>query len=141
MGSKYSKQTTHIADASNSSYRVPFESFRVPFLDLEEATNNFDDKFFIAKGGFGSVYRGVLRDGTKVALKRPARVQLEMVSLANWAMESQKNGQLERIIDPNLVGKIRPDSLKIRSINVMPAKTLLKTWNNFEPLGSLHMIW
>ncbi|KAL3337243.1 hypothetical protein AABB24_029746 [Solanum stoloniferum] len=70
MGSKYSKPTTHITDASNLSYRVPFESFRVPFLDLEEATYNFDDKFFIAKGGFGSVYRGVLRDGTKVALKR-----------------------------------------------------------------------
>ncbi|KAK4715902.1 hypothetical protein R3W88_014240 [Solanum pinnatisectum] len=70
MGSKYSKPTTHITDASNSSYRVPFESFRVPFLDLEEVTNNFDDKFFIAEGGFGSVYRGVLRDGTKVALKR-----------------------------------------------------------------------
>ncbi|KAH0675444.1 hypothetical protein KY290_024494 [Solanum tuberosum] len=47
----------------------------------------------------------------EVLCARPARVQLEMVSLANWAMESQKNGQLERIIDPNLVGKIRPDSL------------------------------
>ncbi|KAK6789114.1 hypothetical protein RDI58_012913 [Solanum bulbocastanum] len=50
----------------------------------------------------------------KVLSARPALVKslpTEMVSLANWAMESQKNGQLERIIDPNLVGKKRPDSL------------------------------
>nr|AAK11568.1 Pto-like protein kinase B [Solanum habrochaites] len=70
MGSKYSKATNSINDASNLSYGVPFENYRVPFVDLDEATNNFDDKFFIGEGGFGKVYRGVLRDGTKVALKR-----------------------------------------------------------------------
>ncbi|KAH0675436.1 hypothetical protein KY285_023237 [Solanum tuberosum] len=36
----------------------------------------------------------------------------EMVSLAEWAMNWMKKGQLERIIDPNLLGKIRPDSLR-----------------------------
>ncbi|KAK6789119.1 hypothetical protein RDI58_012918 [Solanum bulbocastanum] len=44
MGNKYSKGTTSINNASNSSCLASFESFRV--------------------------YRGVLRDGTKVALKR-----------------------------------------------------------------------
>ena len=37
---------------------------------MQEATNNFDDKFLIGVGIFGKDYRGVLRDGTKVALKR-----------------------------------------------------------------------
>ncbi|KAK6271914.1 hypothetical protein POUND7_008997 [Theobroma cacao] len=36
----------------------------------------------------------------------------EMVNLAEWAMKWQKRGQLEQIIDPNLVGNIRPDSLR-----------------------------
>ncbi|XP_055810331.1 receptor-like protein kinase HERK 1 [Solanum dulcamara] len=66
MGNKYSKGT----NASNSSCLAPFESFRVPFVDLQEATNNFDDELLIGSGGFGNVYRGVLCDGTNVALKR-----------------------------------------------------------------------
>ncbi|GAB4836522.1 hypothetical protein Ancab_001434 [Ancistrocladus abbreviatus] len=35
----------------------------------------------------------------------------EMVSLAEWAMKWQKQGQLERIIDPCLAGQIKPESL------------------------------
>ncbi|XP_049404324.1 receptor-like protein kinase HERK 1 [Solanum stenotomum] len=70
MGSKYSKATTYITDASNSTYRLPFKSSRVLIAALEEATSNFDVKFLIGRGGFGSVYRAVLCDGTNVALKR-----------------------------------------------------------------------
>ncbi|CAA0823151.1 Probable receptor-like protein kinase [Striga hermonthica] len=36
----------------------------------------------------------------------------EMVNLAEWAMKWQKKGQLERIVDPNLAGKVKPDSLR-----------------------------
>lgn len=36
----------------------------------------------------------------------------EMVNLAEWAMKWQKKGQLDQIIDKNLVGKIKPDSLR-----------------------------
>ncbi|XP_049404322.1 receptor-like protein kinase HERK 1 [Solanum stenotomum] len=67
MGSKYSKATTSIND--DTTYGVPIESFLIPFVDLEEATNNFDVKFLIGECGFGKVCRGVLCDGTKVALK------------------------------------------------------------------------
>ncbi|MCL7040608.1 hypothetical protein MKW94_029887 [Papaver nudicaule] len=39
-------------------------------------------------------------------------LQRDRVNLAEWAMKFQKLGQLDQIIDPNLVGKIRPDSLR-----------------------------
>ncbi|GMN47100.1 hypothetical protein TIFTF001_016280, partial [Ficus carica] len=42
----------------------------IPFLVVQEATNNFDDGWIIGSGGFGKVYKGVLIDGTKVAVKR-----------------------------------------------------------------------
>ncbi|CAI0376785.1 unnamed protein product [Linum tenue] len=38
--------------------------------DLERATSSFSQKNFIGRGGFGIVYKGVLSDGTTVAVKR-----------------------------------------------------------------------
>ncbi|XP_022146178.1 receptor-like protein kinase HERK 1 [Momordica charantia] len=62
MGSKYSNGTITSA-ASNYGYRIPFAA-------VQEATNNFDESWVIGIGGFGKVYKGVLNDGTKVAVKR-----------------------------------------------------------------------
>ncbi|KAL6009394.1 hypothetical protein ACLOJK_022623 [Asimina triloba] len=38
--------------------------------DLRLATNNFSEDNIVGKGGFGVVYKGVLRDGSEVAVKR-----------------------------------------------------------------------
>lgn len=40
------------------------------YRELEEATNGFSEINFLAVGGFGSVHRGVLRDGQMVAVKQ-----------------------------------------------------------------------
>lgn len=44
--------------------------YRFSFIVLQEATNNFDENWVIGVGGFGKVYKGMLRDETKVAVKR-----------------------------------------------------------------------
>ncbi|XP_052187083.1 receptor-like protein kinase HERK 1 [Diospyros lotus] len=62
LGSKHSNGTILSAD-SNFGYRFPF-------IAVQEATNNFDENWVIGIGGFGKVYKGVLNDGTKVAVKR-----------------------------------------------------------------------
>jgi len=62
MGSKYSNGTV-TSIGSNFGYRIPFAA-------VQEATNNFEESWVIGIGGFGKVYKGVLGDGTKVAVKR-----------------------------------------------------------------------
>ncbi|XAR71699.1 Non-specific serine/threonine protein kinase [Bertholletia excelsa] len=43
---------------------------RIPFSEIQLATNNFDKNLIIGSGGFGMVYKGVTRDNIKVAVKR-----------------------------------------------------------------------
>ncbi|EOY20269.1 Malectin/receptor protein kinase family protein [Theobroma cacao] len=38
--------------------------------EIRAATNNFHPNLFIGKGGFGTVYKGIVDDGTLVAVKR-----------------------------------------------------------------------
>ncbi|KAJ0266705.1 receptor-like protein kinase [Hirschfeldia incana] len=56
-------KTTIASITSNSSYRIPLSA-------VKEATNSFDECRAIGVGGFGRVYKGVLQDGTQVAVKR-----------------------------------------------------------------------
>ncbi|CAN6221013.1 unnamed protein product [Urochloa humidicola] len=44
---------------------------------VKEATDNFHENNLIGVGGFGNVYRGVLRDGTRVAVKRATRASMQ----------------------------------------------------------------
>ncbi|BBG99232.1 Leucine-rich receptor-like protein kinase family protein [Prunus dulcis] len=42
---------------------------RVTYRDLSEATSGFDDQRLLGMGSYGRVYRGVLPDGTTIAVK------------------------------------------------------------------------
>lgn len=66
---------------------------RFSFRELQAATNNFNAKNILGQGGFGIVYKGILKDGTLVAVKRlkdtsaaggevQFQTEVEMISLA-----------------------------------------------------------
>ncbi|PKI66217.1 hypothetical protein CRG98_013385 [Punica granatum] len=51
--------------------RIPFGQLkRFAWRELQIATDNFCEKSVLGQGGFGKVYKGVLADGTKIAVKR-----------------------------------------------------------------------
>lgn len=43
---------------------------RFAWRELQLATDSFSDKNVLGQGGFGKVYKGVLHDNTKIAVKR-----------------------------------------------------------------------
>ncbi|XP_057534694.1 receptor-like kinase TMK4 [Amaranthus tricolor] len=59
-------------DKSNmlSEHNVYSYGNNFPIELLREVTDNFDDKNILGRGGFGIVYKGVLQDGTQIAVKR-----------------------------------------------------------------------
>jgi hypothetical protein len=66
--------SSHSRMSEGTAYASPgpngYFAMRIPFVDLQLATNNFDQNLITGSGGFGMVYKGVLRDNTKVAVKR-----------------------------------------------------------------------
>ncbi|KAL6220371.1 hypothetical protein ACLB2K_008127 [Fragaria x ananassa] len=54
----------------SSAFNLNYLGLKISFTEIHSATNNFDTKLVIGKGGFGNVYRGTLLNGTKVAVKR-----------------------------------------------------------------------
>ncbi|MQL91348.1 hypothetical protein Taro_023947 [Colocasia esculenta] len=66
LGSKFSNGTL----TTITSGQHTILSFRFPFVVIQDATNNFDESWVIGVGGFGKVYKGMLKDDTNVAVKR-----------------------------------------------------------------------
>ncbi|KAI5684498.1 hypothetical protein M9H77_05726 [Catharanthus roseus] len=66
--------SSHSRTTQKNDYGSPMQvlnlGLKVPFADILFATNDFDEKMVIGEGGFGKVYKGTLRNGTKVAVKR-----------------------------------------------------------------------
>ncbi|KAL6010831.1 hypothetical protein ACLOJK_001273 [Asimina triloba] len=68
------------------------------YKELQEATNNFDSSKELGDGGFGTVYRGKLKDGRAVAVKR--------LFENNYKRAEQFKNEIEilsRLRHPNLV--------------------------------------
>nr|GEX18599.1 probable leucine-rich repeat receptor-like serine/threonine-protein kinase At3g14840 [Tanacetum cinerariifolium] len=65
---------------------------------IKTATNNFDDANKIGEGGFGSVYKGVLQDGTLIAVK-----QLSSKSKQGNKEFLNELGVISALQHPNLV--------------------------------------
>ncbi|WOK94846.1 hypothetical protein Cni_G03551 [Canna indica] len=78
------------------------------YIELKSATNNFHPSNKIGRGGFGTVYKGTLRNGVIVALK--------VENGPDYAWELFQDKRLIEVVDPAL--KEYPEEQIIRYIKV-----------------------
>ncbi|CAK9165527.1 unnamed protein product [Ilex paraguariensis] len=84
------------AEASSSTHMPHFFS-EFSFSEIEEATRNFDPSLKIGEGGYGNIYKGLLRQ-TQVAIK-----MLHSYSQQGPSEFQQEVNILSRLRHPNLV--------------------------------------
>ncbi|CAI9768192.1 unnamed protein product [Fraxinus pennsylvanica] len=68
-------EATAFSPSANGYYAL-----KIPFTDIQLATNNFDKDLIIGSGGFGTVYKGVFRDNAKIQVnERPQELHEETI--------------------------------------------------------------
>ncbi|KAF6162813.1 hypothetical protein GIB67_029082 [Kingdonia uniflora] len=96
MGSQMASSSSTYSNLSAVA-RLPREFF---YEDLKKATKNFRDK--IGSGGSGSVFKGILKDGTPVAVKRVERLISGRASFIVYDL--LPNGSLDTWIFTRMTG-------------------------------------
>ncbi|OEL16367.1 putative leucine-rich repeat receptor-like serine/threonine-protein kinase [Dichanthelium oligosanthes] len=74
------RRSRHSSSKKRSAKRISMKITGVKdftFEELSHCTNDFSDSALIGQGGYGKVYRGVLADGTVVAIKRAQQDSLQ----------------------------------------------------------------
>ncbi|KAJ0983256.1 hypothetical protein J5N97_011511 [Dioscorea zingiberensis] len=105
--------------------------------DLKEATDNFSDANMLGEGGFGPVYKGALKDGQEIAVKRLSRTSGQgMLELRN---EVAFVAKLQHRNLVRLLGCCLEDKEKLLVYEYLPNTSLDKFL--FDPIKCQQLDW
>lgn len=136
---------TESSSVSNStgtenSHLIESGNLLISVQVLRKATKNFAPENVLGKGGFGTVYKGELEDGTKVAVKRMESGAISSKALEEFQAEIVVLSKVRHRHLVSLLGHSIEDSEKLLVYEFMPKGALsshLFHWKklNLEPLS------
>lgn len=130
--SGFSGNDAHLGEAGNIVISIQV---------LRDATDNFDEKNILGRGGFGIVYKGELHDGTKIAVKR-----MESSIISGKGLDEFKSeiAVLTRVRHRNLVvlhGYCLEGNERLLVYQYMPQGTLSRHIFHWQEEGLKPLEW
>ncbi|RDX96894.1 Receptor protein kinase TMK1, partial [Mucuna pruriens] len=125
-----------------SVYQGEAGNMLIPIHVLREVTNNFSEENILGRGGFGTVYKGELYDGTQIAVKRMQSAGLvDEKGLSEFTAEI---AVLTKVRHRNLVallGFCLDGSERLLVYEYMPQGALSKHLINWKSEGIKPLEW
>nr|KYP61494.1 putative receptor protein kinase TMK1 [Cajanus cajan] len=142
-GGGYGEGTTStLLSPTASVYQGEAANMLISIQVLREVTNNFSEENILGKGGFGTVYKGELHDGTKIAVKRMQSAGLvDEKGLSEFTAEI---AVLTKVRHRNLVallGFCLDGSERLLVYEYMPQGALSKHLINWKAEGIKPLEW
>ncbi|KAI7748902.1 hypothetical protein M8C21_006315 [Ambrosia artemisiifolia] len=142
MHRKYINQIRTVGSTSNSEVRIMIDGHgSISVQDLENATNNFSDDNILGSGGFGTVYRGELHDGTNIAIKRMESGLINPIRLQQLKSEIAVLTKVRHRHLVKLLGFSLDGNHKLIVLEYMPQGTLGRFLFKWEQEGLKPLEW
>ncbi|XP_068655564.1 receptor-like kinase TMK4 [Aristolochia californica] len=140
-GALISEPTSH-GSSGHTDVQV-VESGRMIFSIhvLRRVTNNFSEDYVVGRGGFGVVYKGVLQDGTQIAIKRMESSVVSSKGLTEFQSEIDVLTKVRHRHLVSLTGHCAEANERLLVYEYMPQGTLGQHLFEWRELGYEPLTW
>ncbi|KAJ9703051.1 hypothetical protein PVL29_004707 [Vitis rotundifolia] len=136
-----SETHTHPSSEPNDIQMVEAGNMVISIQVLRNVTNNFSEENILGQGGFGTVYRGELHDGTKIAVKRMESGVITGKGLAEFTSEIAVLTKVRHRHLVALLGYCLDGNEKLLVYEYMPQGTLSRHLFSWPEEGLKPLEW
>ncbi|XP_051148687.1 receptor protein kinase TMK1-like [Andrographis paniculata] len=131
-GGGASETYSHGSGATSDIHIVEAGSMVISIQVLRDVTDNFSEKNILGRGGFGTVYKGELPDGTQIAVKRMECGVISEKGLAEFKSEIAVLTKVRHRHLVTLLGYCLDGNEKLLVYEYMPQGTLSRFLFNWK---------
>ncbi|XP_021292730.1 receptor-like kinase TMK3 [Herrania umbratica] len=136
-----SETFSHTSSGPSDVHMVEAGNMVISIQVLRNVTNNFSEENVLGRGGFGTVYKGELHDGTKIAVKRMESGVVSEKGLAEFKSEIAVLTKVRHRHLVALLGYCLDGNERLLVYEYMPQGTLSRHVFNWKDEGLKPLEW
>ncbi|XWS34349.1 hypothetical protein CRYUN_Cryun21dG0032000 [Craigia yunnanensis] len=136
-----SETFSHTSSGPSDVHMVEAGNMVISIQVLRNVTNNFSEENVLGRGGFGTVYKGELHDGTKIAVKRMESAVVSDKGLVEFKSEIAVLTKVRHRHLAALLGYCLDGNERLLVYEFMPQGTLSKHLFNWKVEGLKPLEW